>query len=114
MELWQLRTFRVIAETLNFTKAADTLNLTQSAVSHQIKALESELGEPLFIRAKRGVILTAAGKVALEYAGKILDEAEEMKEKVAGREKALTGRVRVAAATQALVYLFSQAFEGFM
>lgn len=114
MELWQLRTFRVIAETLNFTKAAETLNLTQSAVSHQIKALETELGEPLFIRAKRGVILTPAGKVALEYAVKILDEAEEMKEKVAGREKALTGRVRVAAATQALVYLFSQAFEGFM
>lgn len=114
MELWQLRTFRVIAETLNFTKAAETLNLTQSAVSHQIKALESELGEPLFIRAKRGVILTAAGKIALEYAVRILDEAENMKEKVAGREKSLVGRVRVAAATQALVYLFSPFFESFM
>ena len=114
MELWQLRTFRVIAETLNFTKAAETLNLTQSAVSHQIKALESELGEPLFIRAKRGVILTAAGKVALEYAVRILDEAEEMKEKVAGREASLIGQVRVAAATQALVFLFSPIFESFM
>ena len=114
MELWQLKTFRVIAETLNFTKAAETLHLTQSAVSHQIKALETELGEPLFIRAKRGVILTPAGKVALEYAGRILDEAEEMREKVAGREKALSGRVRVAAATQALVYLFSPFFESFM
>lgn len=114
MELWQLKTFRVIAETLNFTKAAETLHLTQSAVSHQIKALESELGEPLFIRAKRGVILTPAGKVALEYAVRILDEAEEMREKVAGREKALAGRVRVAAATQALVYLFSPFFESFM
>ena len=114
MELWQLRTFRVIAETLNFTKAAETLNLTQSAVSHQIKALEAELGEPLFIRAKRGVILTAAGKIALEYATRILDEAESMKEKVAGREKSLVGRVRVAAATQALVYLFSPLFEAFM
>lgn len=114
MELWQLRTFRVIAETLNFTKAAESLHLTQSAVSHQIKALESELGEPLFIRAKRGVILTAAGKIALEYAVRILDEAEEMKEKVAGREKSPTGRVRVAAATQALVYLFAPLFESFM
>ena len=114
MELWQLRTFRVIAETLNFTKAAETLNLTQSAVSHQIKALEGELGEPLFIRAKRGVILTAAGKTALDYATRILDEAEEMKEKVAGREKSLVGRVRVAAATQALVFLFSSLFESFM
>lgn len=114
MELWQLKTFRVIAETLNFTKAAETLNLTQSAVSHQIKALEAELGEPLFIRAKRGVILTPAGKVALEYTVRILDEAESMREKVAGREKSLVGRVRVAAATQALVYLFSPLFESFM
>ncbi len=114
MELWQLRTFRVIAETLNFTKAAEMLNLTQSAVSHQIKALETELGEPLFIRVKRGVILTSAGKVALEYVVRILDEAEEMKEKVAGREKSLMGRVRVAAATQALVFLFSSLFESFM
>ena len=114
MELWQLRTFRVIAETLNFTKAAETLNLTQSAVSHQIKALEAELGEPLFIRAKRGVILTSAGKIALDFAVRILDEAEQMKETVAGREAALTGRVRVAAATQALVFLFSPIFEAFM
>src|SRR5215207_3011005 len=114
MEIWQLRTFRVIAETLNFTKAAELLNLTQSAVSHQIKALETELGAPLFIRAKRGVILTSAGKVALAYASRILDEAEEMKERVAGREAALLGRVRVAAATQALVYLFSPLFEEFM
>ncbi|HKP10974.1 MAG TPA: LysR family transcriptional regulator, partial [Blastocatellia bacterium] len=54
MELTQLETFRVVAETLNFTRAAERLHLTQSAVSHQIKALEEELGEPLFIRAKRG------------------------------------------------------------
>ncbi len=114
MEIWQLRTFRVIAETLNFTKAAEILNLTQSAVSHQIKALETELGAPLFIRAKRGVILTSAGKMALEYASRILDEADEMRERVAGREAALVGRVRVAAATQALVYLFSPLFESFM
>src|ERR1051325_11006433 len=38
MELWQLRTFRIVAETLNFTRAAERLNLTQSAVSHQDEA----------------------------------------------------------------------------
>lgn len=114
MELWQLRTFRTVAETLNFTRASEKLNLTQSAISHQIKALEAEFGVPLFIRAKRGVILTDAGKIALEYAGRILDEAEEMRELVRGREKALVGRVRVAAATQALVYLFAPLFEEFM
>jgi len=44
MELSQLRSFRVVAETLNFTRAAERLHLTQAAVSHQIKALETELG----------------------------------------------------------------------
>ena len=114
MELWQLRTFRAVAENLNFTKASEQLFLTQSAVSHQIKALEEEFGVPLFIRGKSGVSLTDAGKKALEYAIKILDEAEKMREFVAGREKALAGRVRVAAATQALVYLFAPLFEEFM
>jgi len=114
MEIWQLRTFREVAETLNFTKASEKLYLTQSAVSHQIKALEEEFGVPLFIRGKRGVILTDAGKIALEYAERILEEAESMQRRVTGREKALVGRVRVAAATQALVYLFAPLFEEFM
>ncbi|HQU83620.1 MAG TPA: LysR family transcriptional regulator [Pyrinomonadaceae bacterium] len=114
MEIWQLRTFREVAETLNFTKASEKLHLTQSAISHQIKALETEFGVPLFIRAKRGVILTDAGKIALEYTTRILQETEEMRERVAGLEKRLSGRVRVAAATQALVYLFAPLFEDFM
>jgi len=114
MELWQLRTFRAVAENLNFTKASEQLFLTQSAVSHQIKALEAEFGVPLFIRGKRGVTLTDAGRNALQYAIKILDDAETMRERVAGREKAIAGRVRVAAATQALVYLFAPLFEDFM
>ena len=88
MEIWQLRTFCEIADTLNFTKASEKLHLTQSAVSHQIKALEDELGVSLFIRAKRGVLLTDAGKAALEHAKRILSEAEEMREQVAGRERA--------------------------
>src|SRR5258705_2648031 len=114
MELWQLRTFRVVAETLNFTRAGKHLNLTQSAVSHQIKALETELGEPLFIRAKRGVRLSESGRMALEHAQRILDEADALRERVSGREQAASGSVRVAAATQALVYLFAPFFESFM
>lgn len=114
MELWQLKTFCEIAETLNFTKASEKLHLTQSAVSHQIKALEEELGVQLFIRTKRGVILTESGRVALEYAKQIVREADEMHEVIAGRERSLIGTVRVAAATQALVYLFAPLFEKFM
>ena len=90
MELTQLRTFREVADTLNFTRAAERLHLTQSAVSHQIKGLEQELGEPLFIRAKRGVRLSEAGKAALEYARRILDETDALKDRLAGGRARLT------------------------
>lgn len=114
MELSQLRTFREVAEALSFTRASQKLNLTQSAVSHQIKALERELGEPLFIRAKRGVKLSEAGRLALEYAGRILEEADALRELISGRENEPRGRVRAAAATQAFVHLFAGLFESFM
>ena len=114
MELTQLRTFREVAHTLNFTRAAERLHLTQSAVSHQIKALEQELGEPLFIRAKRGVRLSEAGKSALDYARRILDETDALKDRLSGGESAPQGRVRAAAATQAFVHLFASLFESFM
>jgi DNA-binding transcriptional LysR family regulator len=114
MELTQLRTFREVAQTLNFTRAAERLHLTQSAVSHQIKALEQELGEPLFIRAKRGVRLSEAGKSALDYARRILDETDALRDRLSGGKSAPRGRVRAAAATQAFVHLFASLFESFM
>lgn len=114
MELSQLRTFRAVAETLSFTRASQKLNLTQSAVSHQIKALEVELGEPLFIRAKRGVSLSDAGKLALEFAGRIIEEADALRDALRGSDNEPRGRVRAAAATQAFVHLFADLFESFM
>lgn len=114
MELSQLRTFREVAEALSFTRAAQKLNMTQSAVSHQIKALERELGEPLFIRAKAGVRLTDSGQLALSYAERILEEADALRERIRGDEHEPRGRVRAAAATQAFVHLFARLFESFM
>ena len=114
MELSQLRTFREVAEALSFTRAAQKLNMTQSAVSHQIKALERELGEPLFIRAKRGVKLSDAGQLALSYAERIIGEADALRERMRGDDHEPRGRVRAAAATQAFVHLFARLFESFM
>ena len=114
MELSQLRTFREVAEALSFTRASQKLNMTQSAVSHQIKALERELGEPLFIRGKRGVKLSDAGKLALEYAERIIEEADALRERIQGNDTEPRGRVRAAAATQAFVHLFASLFESFM
>ncbi|HEX6183796.1 MAG TPA: LysR family transcriptional regulator [Pyrinomonadaceae bacterium] len=114
MELSQLRTFREVAEALSFTRAAQKLNMTQSAVSHQIKALERELGEPLFIRAKGGVKLSDAGQLALSYAERIIEETDALRERMRGDDHEPRGRVRAAAATQAFVHLFARLFESFM
>src|SRR4051812_50024334 len=62
MELRHLRYFDALAETLNFTRAAERLHVTQSTLSHQIKQLEEELGMPLFDRSGRHVRMTEAGQ----------------------------------------------------
>ena len=61
MELRQLKYFSAVAKQLSFTKAAATLFVSQSAISQQISALESELGIQLLVRDKHAVSLTQAG-----------------------------------------------------
>src|ERR1700739_2513629 len=73
MELRQLRVFVAIAEEGTFTAASDRLMLVQSAVSATIRALERELGTPLFDRTTRRVALTDAGQVLLPEARVILE-----------------------------------------
>ena len=82
MELWHLRTFRTVAKTLHFTRAAEELNLSQPAVSHQIKSLEDELGEKLFVRGRNGISLTPAGEIMLDHAEKILDITDALREEI--------------------------------
>jgi DNA-binding transcriptional LysR family regulator len=77
MDLRQLATFRMVATTLSFTRAAAALNYVQSSVTAQIQALEEELGVPLFDRLGKRVALTDAGKRLLWYAEKLLTLADE-------------------------------------
>lgn len=60
-----LRAFEAAARHLSFSKAADEMNVTKAAVSHQVKALEEDLGMPLFRRMNRALVLTAAGQSLL-------------------------------------------------
>ncbi|RSD13118.1 LysR family transcriptional regulator [Amycolatopsis eburnea] len=78
MELRHLRTFRVVARTLNFTRAAAELHYAQSSVTEQIQALEAELGSKLFDRGRQ-LRLTSAGERLLGYADRMLSLAEEAK-----------------------------------
>ena len=68
----KIKTLLTVAEEKNFTKAANKLNLTQPAVSHQIKELEDELQEQLFIRIKGDIIPTPIGDIVLNYARKFV------------------------------------------
>jgi DNA-binding transcriptional LysR family regulator len=77
MDLRQLRYFVAVAEELHFSRASVRLNLAQSALSGQIRALEAEIGGPLLIRSTRRVELTAAGEALLEDARAILASADE-------------------------------------
>ncbi|WP_185012365.1 LysR family transcriptional regulator [Streptomyces sp. AK010] len=72
MELRHLRTFRTVARTLNFTRAAAELNYAQSSVTEQIQALENELAAKLFDRTSRKLSLTPAGERLVEYADQML------------------------------------------
>jgi DNA-binding transcriptional LysR family regulator len=101
MELRQLRSFVVLADELHFSRAALRLHIVQSALSKQIKALESELGFPLLARHRRGVELTAAGlmfREQVEVMLRRLDRAvDAARASATGRAGALdVGFVRAA------------------
>jgi DNA-binding transcriptional LysR family regulator len=78
MELRQLEMLVAVAEAGNVTRAAQTLRVAQPSVSAQIRALEDELGQPLFDRLPRGMRLTEAGHVVLAHARRILRHVEEI------------------------------------
>ena len=71
MENFKLKVFRVVADTLNFRRAAEELHLTQPAITSQIKSLEESLGIALFDRISREIKLTPAGKTLLQYVRQI-------------------------------------------
>lgn len=93
LDIDQLRSLLAIAETGSFTKAADVVFKTQSAVSMQMKRLEEQLGRPLFMKEGRGARLTEDGERLLDYARKIVSLSGEC---VASFSDAvLSGRVRL-------------------
>lgn len=95
MELTQLRYVLAVAETRNFTRAAQQCHVVQSALSHQIKALEHELGVDLFARTSRRVDITAAGEAFLPSARTCLDAAERAKAEATATTGEISGMLTV-------------------
>ena len=99
MEIRQLKAFLAIAETKTFTAGARQMNVTQAAISMQIRQLEDEVGLPLFTRTPRRVILTEAGEYLLERARKILREHDAAIAEIAEIAGAEYGRLRIGSSS---------------
>lgn len=95
MNLKQLEIFTALADSLNFTKTAERLFLSQTTVTLQIKSLEEELGVKLFDRTSRSVRLTYPGEVFLEGAKGILENTEKTIRKTRLIAKGYTGQLRI-------------------
>src|SRR3954466_16039713 len=95
MELRHLRYFDAVAETLNFTRAAERLHVTQSTLSHQIKQLEDELGSPLFDRAGKKVRLTEAGEMLRSHMTPALEQIDRGLQALRQPAASITGRIRL-------------------
>jgi LysR family glycine cleavage system transcriptional activator len=98
-----LQVLSLVAESDNFTDAADKLHLTQSAVSRKIQQLESHYGVPLFVRSSRSVQLTEQGKAVLEVARKILKDLQVLDEQISPRDRPFRIRIFVSLAVRWLL-----------
>src|SRR6202021_2451417 len=113
LDVHQLKVFAAVAENLSFTRAAERLFLTQSAVSHQIAKLEREVGRELLARQGRPGTLTAAGRERGGHARRVFAAVEEAEQaaRPAGRPDA--GRLRIGASATACQYIIPEALREF-
>jgi DNA-binding transcriptional LysR family regulator len=105
MELSQLQVFLAVARERRFSRAAEKLYRTQSAVSQTIHKLEQELGEALFDRSSRDGVLTDAGKVLYEYAEKLVNLRAEAAESLTELRELQKGKLVIAANEFTALYL---------
>jgi len=109
----QLRAFRVLARTGSFTQTARELHLTQSGISHSMKALETETGCRLLDRLGKKIVLTQAGEQLLQHAEKILCEMTAARESLKQLGKWGRGRLRLGASTTACQHIIPPVLREF-
>ncbi len=97
LELYRL--FYIVAISGSFSKAADTLFISQPAVTFQIKNLESQLGLSLFVRTKHGVLLTDEGKILFDYVKKGIDSISNGESALTNLKNLDSGIIRIGAST---------------
>jgi DNA-binding transcriptional LysR family regulator len=105
MEISQLEVFLAVAREGGFSRAAEKLYRTQSAVSQAIRKLEAEIGEPLFDRSTRDGVMTDAGNVLQEYAERLLNLRENAREALGELRELQKGKLVVGANEFTALYL---------
>ena len=105
MDLSQLEVFLAVAREGRFSRAAEKLHRTQSAVSQTIRKLEDQIGEPLFDRSSREGVLTDAGGVLKEYAEKLLNLRNDAQEALVELRELHKGKLVIAANELTSLYL---------
>jgi DNA-binding transcriptional LysR family regulator len=105
MDLSQLEVFLTVAREGRFSRAAEKLFRTQSAVSQTIRKLEEELGEPLFDRTSREGVLTDAGQVLQDYAERLVNLRSDAQEALVELRELHAGRLVIAANELTVLYL---------
>jgi LysR family transcriptional regulator, transcriptional activator of the cysJI operon len=114
MENFRLKVFRTVAHHLNFRRASEDLFISQPAVTQQIKALEDEVGLPLFDRAGGRVLLTPVGEILFTYAKKLKRIADEASQAIAEESGAHIGRLSLGASQTIGQYLLPNLMAGFL
>jgi len=111
--LHRLRVFRAVARSLSFTAAARDLAIAQPAVSHQIRALEDELGVRLFARGGRSVTLTDVGEILLETVDDVIHRLDDGRRAISEVDAGLRGSVEISADTTSGIYVVPAALGAF-
>ncbi|MGA8111777.1 MAG: LysR family transcriptional regulator [Acidobacteriaceae bacterium] len=111
MDFQQLRVFRAAARAGGFTRASETLHLSQSTISLHIKRLEEELGSPLFLRNKRRVYLNEAGRLLLQYADRVFQELKNAEMAVQELNELDRGTIRLGSGATTVTYLLPKILD---
>ena len=96
LEFRHLRTIKAIHDSGGLARAADQLNITQSALSHQVKGLEAQVGVELFVRRAKPMRLSPAGQKLLRLAERVLPEVAALEDDFAGLRSGKSGRLHIA------------------
>lgn len=107
----QLKYFIALAETLSFSKAAENSFVTQSTLSASIKDLEEILGQVLFERNSRQVLLTTEGKILLERARMIIDDMQDLVQTISRKNTPLSGNMRLGVIPTIAPYILPSLFK---